>query len=48
MKKAALVLATSVAFFFGAMNAEAGKKMVSMPSAQRSFQRDAGNGSNRD
>lgn len=34
MKKAALVLATSVAFFFGAMNAEAGRKMVSMPSAK--------------
>lgn len=34
MKKAALVLATSVAFFFGAVSAEAGRKMVSMPSAK--------------
>lgn len=34
MKKAALVLATSVAFFFGAMSAEAGRKMVTMPSAK--------------
>lgn len=34
MKKAALVLATSVAFFFGAMNAEAGRKYVTIPSAK--------------
>ncbi|MDU3111031.1 hypothetical protein [Corynebacterium sp.] len=34
MKKAALVLATSVAFFFGAMQAEAGRKYVTLPSSK--------------